>query len=106
MEQLRALQKVAAGFGFVKTGSSVSIPAGAGKGTIMTDTAVKQLINEQVAAAVKAMKKEPCPHCGEVIGAAKVSKAKNTATVTEEFFRELYYAPELKPMGRVEDLFR
>lgn len=58
----------------------------------MTDLKVRQIIDEQVSAAVAALKKEKCPHCGVAIGANKVVKVKS---VTEDFFDQFYGADPL-----------
>ena len=70
----------------------------------MTDTRVKEIIREQVAAAITALKKERCPHCGVAIGADKVAKSKS---VTESFFDAFYGAPVATPKpANYSDLFK
>jgi nitrite reductase/ring-hydroxylating ferredoxin subunit len=71
----------------------------------MTVEELQQLVNKTVDASISAMKK-PCPHCGAALTSKKLAKDRNTAVVTETFFREMYTPEQLKPLGRPEDLFR
>lgn len=67
----------------------------------MTDTRVKEIIREQVAAAIAALKTTKCLHCGRAIGADKVAKVKN---VSEAFFDDFYGSPAPLKNPRIEDL--
>jgi uncharacterized protein (UPF0212 family) len=74
----------------------------AGRDISMTDVRVRQIINEQVAAAVAELKKSRCPHCGETIGATKIAKSKSVVT---DFFDQLYNAPPTTPQSPSGGLF-
>jgi hypothetical protein len=100
MEKFFALQKVADAFGYVER-DSISLAPSVRKGTMMTEAGVKKLIREKLVEAVAALQKEKCPHCGEIIGAAKVAKSKS---VTEDFFDDFYGAPPRATFKKIGDL--
>jgi hypothetical protein len=69
----------------------------------MTDIKVRQIINDQLTAAIATFKNAKCPHCGVAIGAAKVAKSKS---VTEDFFDDFYGGPPRATLKstRIDDI--
>lgn len=64
----------------------------------MTEAAVKKIITDKLAEAVAILRKEKCPHCGMVIGAAKVAKGAGA----NDFFSIVYGYPP-SPSGGLFD---